>query len=194
MARRDKSYPKYYDGLDEDGYPAPREPWRKPYIHGSEADVGENFKPIQIGDAFVSGMVRENAKDQIGNSAESPIELQLGAAIILMFRRADKPLRLCLVLDKDKTPDELLLIPQFNWSFYRSDWAILNPTKNSALLIECDGKPFHSTKDQIHHDLKKDAAARDRGFLTMRFTGSEIHKDADNCALKIYDAICGDGE
>jgi very-short-patch-repair endonuclease len=39
--------------------------------------------------------------------------------------------------------------------------------------------------------MKKDAAALGRGFLTMRFTGSQIHRDPDGCAQKIFDVVTG---
>jgi very-short-patch-repair endonuclease len=60
-----------------------------------------------------------------------------------------------------------------------------------ALLIEADGKYFHSSATQKNHDAKKDAAALSRGYLTVRFTGGDIYKDADGCAEKIYDAVYG---
>lgn len=180
---------KYYDGLDADGFPI-SDPYRKPYIHGSEADVGE-FKPRGLAAATAAAVGRMEAEWKIGGNTESPIELQLGAAIILFFRNASRPLKLCLELGRDNRADELLLVPQFSWSFYRSDWAIINPSKEGALLIECDGRQFHSTSDQKDHDAKKDIAANNYGFLTMRFTGSQIFRDADECAQKIYDSVCG---
>ncbi len=180
---------RYYDGLDADGYPI-NEPYRKPYIHGSEADAGE-FKVVSFGEALYGALERASASSQIGNSAESPIELQLGAALVLFFRNAGKPLKLCLEVERGNKLDDLLLVPQFKWSFYRSDWAIVNPSRDGALLLECDGRDFHSTDDQKAHDAKKDASARDYGFLTMRFTGSQIYRDADGCAQKVYDAVYG---
>lgn len=181
--------PRYDDGLDDDGSPAEREPYRKPYVRGSEADAGD-FKPVQLGVAWIDGVTRLSAANAIGSSADSPIELQLGAAIVLFFSRANQPLKLCLEVPEGK-PDELLLVPQFRWHFYRSDWAIFNPSRDGALLIECDGKDFHSSPQQRLHDSNKDAAALDRGFLTMRFPGSLIFRDPDGCAQKVYDAVCG---
>jgi very-short-patch-repair endonuclease len=110
---------------------------------------------------------------------------------MMFFERARLPLKLCKMIDLRDAPDALLLVPQFAWSYYRSDWAILNPKRAGALLIECDGKDFHSSAEQRRHDYQKDANAHDRGYLTMRFTGSQIHKDADGCAQKIFDAVCG---
>ena len=181
---------KYSDGLDEDGYPVSEEPWRKPYIHGSEADVGD-YKPVTIGGIFTKVLERVAVSAEVSGTSDSPIETILGAAVILHFRDAGKPLNLCLNSELDKPHTGLLFVPQFKWSIYRSDWAIYNPKTSGAMLLECDGKEFHSSDDQIAHDEKKDAAAHDRGFLTMRFTGSQIHRKADACAKKIFEAVYG---
>jgi len=184
-----RPYPKYYDGLDEDGY-ALNEPWRKPYVHGSEEDVGD-FNPVHLGGVFAKVVDRAAAAVLASGSADSPIETMLGAAVILYFRDSGKPLLLCLPEELDKAQKGLLFVPQFKWSIYRSDWAIYNPKTSGAMLLECDGKDFHSSIEQRAHDLKKDAAAHDRGYLTMRFTGSQIHRSADECAKRIYDVVYG---
>lgn len=184
--------PKYFDGTDVDGNPARPEPYRKPYIRGSEADAG-NFRPVALGSAVASVFDRSRATSAIGNNTESPIELQLGAAVIMQFERAGTPIKLCLDLPEDK-PEGLLLVPQFKWSYYRSDWAIVNPKQGGALLIECDGRPFHTAPHQLAHDRKKDAAAHDHGYLTIRFSGSDIFRDADACAKRIYDVIFAGAE
>lgn len=181
--------PKYYDGLDADGY-ALDESWRKPYVRGSEADVGD-FKPVAFGAALVKAVDRAAASVLASGSADSPIETILGAAVLLQFRNAGKPLMLCLPAELDKAKGGLVFVPQFKWSIYRSDWAIYNPKTSGAMLLECDGKEFHSSADQKAHDQTKDAAAHDRGFLTMRFSGSQIHRDADGCANKISQAVYG---
>lgn len=184
------SEPKYDDGLDADGYPVDGGGWRKPFVHGSEADAG-NFKPVKLVDATALAIERVQHFVGLSASTDSPIETQVGAAVLMFFDRAGLRLKLAKMIDVQQTPDELLLVPQFAWSYYRSDWAILNPKRMGALLIECDGKEFHSSDERRAHDAKKDAAALDRGYLTLRFTGSQIHRDADGCAQKIFDAVCG---
>lgn len=181
--------PSYDDGLDADGYPLPFD-GPVPFKHGCEEAAGD-FKPIKLVDATQRALSRCCVAMEIGGNCDSPIEVQLGAAVLLFFERAGHPLKICKSIDADKPHDGLVLVPQFAWSYYRSDWAILNPTRQGALLIECDGRDFHSSPDQRKHDWQKDANAHDRGFLTMRFTGTEIWKDADGCAQKIFDAVLG---
>jgi hypothetical protein len=175
--------PRYYDGLDDDGYPL-----SQPYVQGSEEIIGE-FKPVGLGSMFASVVERARAAIDASRTADSPIETILGASIVLCFQRHGRP----LLLSSEPSTEtmRLLLIPQFKWSVYRSDWAIYNPKTTGALLIECDGKDFHSSPEQVKHDETKDQAAHDRGFLTMRFTGSQIHRGADKCAAEIFAFVYG---
>lgn len=183
------SYPKYDDGLDDDGYPLKHEP-RLRYRRGCEEDAGD-WQPLALGEVTASAVERINHFVSLSANTDSPIETHVGAAVLMFFERAGLPLKLCKMIDVRDAPDALLLVPQFAWSYYRSDWAILNPKRSGALLIECDGRDFHSSPEQRKHDWQKDANAHDRGYLTMRFTGSQIHKDADGCAQKIFDAVYG---
>lgn len=189
MARTKHGVELTNDGLDEDGKPLNFRD-KIPYVRGSEAAIGK-VKPVSLGAALDKAVGRVAAAMRIGDSAESPIEVQIGAAISEFFRRADHPLKLCLTLDPSNLADELVLVPQFSWSYYRSDWAILNPSKEGALLIECDGRDFHSSDEQKAHDRRKDLAALERGYLTLRFTGTQIFRDADKCAQQVFDAVCG---
>lgn len=180
---------EYDDGLDADGYPIDASPaWR--FIHGSETDAGD-FNPVSIGDATKSVIDRVRLIMNVSPDCDSPIEAWLGAAIVTFFERAGARLQLCKSFDIRSAPEGLLLVPQFAWSVYRSDWAILSARSHGALLIECDGRDFHSSPSQKAHDAKKDEAALSYGFLTLRFTGLAIFRDADGCAQKIYDAVHG---
>lgn len=181
--------PQYEDGLDADGYLVEAaSTWR--FIHGSEADAGD-FRPVTIGEATASAIDRVRLILNLSPTTDSPIEAQLGACILMFFERAGVSLKLCKTIDLKNAPEGLLLIPQFAWSFYRSDWAILSARRHGALLIECDGKEFHSSDAQKAHDAKKDRSALDYGFLTLRFSGSQIFRDAEGCAQKIYDTVHG---
>lgn len=181
--------PQFDDGLDADGYAIPAAGVGR-YVRGSEADAGD-FKPISIGAAAGDALERVRLILNLSPSTDSPIEAQLGACIIRFFERSGVPLKLCKAINVKNAPHGLLLVPQFAWSIYRSDWAILDARRHGALLVECDGKEFHSSDAQRAHDAKKDQAALDYGFLTLRFTGSRIFRDAEGCAQKIYDAVHG---
>lgn len=160
------------------------------YRHGSEAEVGD-FKPLALVNATSNALDRCRRIMEIGNNCDSPIEVLMGAALLVYFDRGSRPLELCKTIDKYNLPRGLVLVPQFKWSYYRSDWALYNASKDMALLIECDGHDYHTSPEQRAHDRKKDTAALERGYLTMRFTGSQINRDADACAQKIFDSVYG---
>lgn len=189
MARTKHGVELSADYVDEKGYSS-RTGRKNERSLGSEVVLGK-LAPVSLASATSILIGRAHAATQIGDNTESPIEQQLGAAIWMYFDRHKNQLKLCLMVDFNDAPDELLLVPQFAWSYYRSDWAILNPKRAGGLLIECDGKEFHSTSEQIAHDKKKDQAAHDHGYLTMRFTGTQIFKQADECAGMVYETVCG---
>lgn len=177
--------PQYDDGLDDDGYPIVSNKVRG-YQRGSEADAGD-FNPLSIGSLVCRAFERIGTEQKTSVAADSPIETILGAAIIMAFRRGQKPLT--LASEPSQEAKGLLLIPQFRWLRYRSDWAIYNPKTTGALLIECDGMAFHSSPDAVKHDIQKDQDARGIGFLTKRFTGSQINRNADQCASEIFNFV-----
>lgn len=106
---------------------------------------------------------------------ESPIEIDLAVALDMYvgetFRQAD-----------------LILVPQFKLLRYRMDFAI---TKDSApkLFIECDGRDFHSSPEQLANDERKDKAAIDVGVTLLRFSGSEIFRYPDGCVHRVLDYL-----
>lgn len=150
------------DWIKEFGEPSP---------HIPESVVPLSIRPVSLTKARMRGL---EIRRDLTSVCESPIEIELGAAIILFFERAHLPLK---------------LVPQFVWMFYRSDWAVISPG-GKTLLIECDGRDFHHSPDQMAHDAAKDAAAAARGYRTIRFSGSQIHNNPKDCAKKVFDEAC----
>ena len=134
-----------------------------------------------ISDATQVAIRRIRYAISVKSDCDSPIEVILGAAILTFFDRNQKPIALCRKEDIGRNHGCSLLIPQFRWSFYASDFAIF-PLGGCPLLIECDGRDFHSSPAQKEHDYRKDLAAYKLGYPTLRFTGSEINTDPDACA------------
>lgn len=180
----------YDDGLDADGVPTDDGAWRMPYRRGDERYHGE-AAPEPIDTFFPAILERAEIFAKIRDVTDSPIEDILGAALLMAARAAGVNMKLC----KGRPGpfwDGYALVPQCRWGMYRSDWAIISHATKMALLIECDGKEFHSSPERIEHDRKKDQAAHDRGYLTMRFTGAEINSDADGIAKRIVAVLIGE--
>jgi hypothetical protein len=73
-------------------------------------------------------------------------------------------------------------------ALYRYDFAITRQGKLIA-LIECDGKEFHSTKDQLANDREKDKLGAEMVVRMFRFSGSDIYRDAKGCVRKVLHTI-----
>lgn len=57
-----------------------------------------------------------------------------------------------------------------------------------SLAIECDGHEYHErTKQQAAYDRARDREILRHGVPTIRFTGSEIYRDADQCAREVVE-------
>lgn len=95
--------------------------------------------------------------------AESPIEKKL-AYVLLKFG--------------------IEVEPQKQIGPYRADIFIKSKYRN--IVVECDGKEFH--KDKVK-DGKRDAFMEAQGILVLRFTGSQINRSAEACAVKIIENI-----
>jgi very-short-patch-repair endonuclease len=104
--------------------------------------------------------------EEIEQFCESPIERQFGTAAAAVFGRVG-----------------LRVVPQYELSGYRYDFAIRHLRFERPLaLIECDGKEFHSTAEQLDNDHKKHVAAGEIGIFVIRYSGAAIVRDAKDCA------------
>ena len=131
----------------------------------------------------------------VAHLCESPIEIRLGAMLVLVFETAftDANLRFAVCSQAEQVNyggRYLLLIPQYKWKRWRYDFALRYSIDPKPLVfIECDGKEFHSTPEQRATDKKKDEEARRAGVFMCRFTGSQIFKDPVQCAREIVKCL-----
>lgn len=85
---------------------------------------------------------------------------------------------------------------QYEWQGYRFDFLVHCACWDGkvyhklSIFIECDGFDFHErTREQAERDRAKDRLVQTHGHRIFRFTGSEIHRDADACWNEIVAAI-----
>jgi very-short-patch-repair endonuclease len=81
----------------------------------------------------------------------------------------------------------------------RVDFAIFDAKRSSSpgtmyiLIVECDGHDYHErTTKQATRDRSRDRAFTRHGFVTYRFTGSEIFNAPLECADEVI-AILEEG-
>lgn len=105
---------------------------------------------------------------------ESPIEIDLGVSLTKVFQEISDP--------------KLSLEPQFILGPFRDDFAIrCEGLERPIALVECDGKEFHSTEDQIRRELAKERLAIQAGFQFFRFSGSHIYRNPKKCVRQILE-------
>jgi very-short-patch-repair endonuclease len=125
---------------------------------------------------------------------ESPIEGQMVDALLVCS--AVSPSFMCTVHHGKAgiyENDGFHLLLQRQVGPYRPDIAVIwNVGNNTHLhvIVECDGHAFHEkTKEQAARDKARDRFLMIKGWPVLRFTGSEIHRDAAACAEAVVDAL-----
>lgn len=94
------------------------------------------------------------------DKCESPIERMLYLALV----------------NNDYSP-----YTQYKIGKYRCDMAF----PSYKLIIECDGKDYHSSKSQKNRDGIRDKYLKECGYTAIRFTGRQIYKNRKGCVRKI---------
>jgi uncharacterized protein DUF559 len=84
------------------------------------------------------------------------------------------------------------IFPDANLHGYRADLLVVLERKKwvTWLAVECDGHDWHErTQQQAAYDRARDRALLQHGVITIRFTGSEINRDANQCAREVLDSV-----
>ena len=88
----------------------------------------------------------------------------------------------------------IMLARQVMWGPFTADFVAVGRRDDScfAIVVECDGHDFHErTKEQARHDRSRDRYFMKQAVPVLRFTGSEIWKDAEQCLLDIVTCLAG---
>lgn len=128
---------------------------------------------------------------------ESPIESLLGGRLAYALHKAATRHRLQFQVCEQQKQREidaperlLLLIPQFKWKWWRFDFALkYSHHSKPFLFVECDGKEFHSTPEQLENDRRKNEEAARINVRLVRFTGADIFRDSDACVAWLIKVI-----
>jgi very-short-patch-repair endonuclease len=103
---------------------------------------------------------------------ESPIELKLLQAIRGWLFHND-------------LTEKYVARTQVRIGKYRADIVVIDSFTCERLAVECDGREWHTAPDQVSRDKRRDRWFASQGIPVMRFSGSEIHRDARGCAAQI---------
>lgn len=137
----------------------------------------------------------------IREKCHSPIEEMLAVAMLAQARTDFDFLNAQFYMDEhilpyDGTPpqDGVLVFSQVKIRKYRVDFLLLHKDGEhiKRVVVECDGHDFHErTKEQAARDRSRDRDMAGMGMTVLRFTGSEIWKDANACAMDVFGHLIG---
>lgn len=122
------------------------------------------------------------------NITRGPADMSVSAT--LWFDQiCESPIESMLLVAMVRDPS-LRIAPQAQVGPYRVDFLV-----NERIIVECDGHEFHSSKEQRGQDAARDRALQAAGFRVLRFTGTEIYRDASGCSDEVsrHAATLGDG-
>ncbi|MFZ5895324.1 MAG: DUF559 domain-containing protein [Myxococcota bacterium] len=76
---------------------------------------------------------------------------------------------------------------------YRLDFALIRPLDGVFLAIEVDGRNFHDrTLEQARLDRQRDRRLTAAGWTVIRFSGSDVHRNADGCVHEVCELAASD--
>ena len=76
------------------------------------------------------------------------------------------------------------IAPDIDWK--QKDTGVESLRRLPLIAIECDGHDYHErTKEQAAKDRSRDRILLADGLRVVRFTGSEIYRDANSCAAEV---------
>lgn len=131
---------------------------------------------------------------------ESPIEQQLGPALLWMEPEAGLPSVDCFGGPESSYHTAMpgckdinfWITPQAKVCGYKVDFLVWMACGNhrAGVSIECDGHAFHEkTKEQAAKDKKRDRTLLTAGFPVMRFSGSEIYNNVMSCKAQVEEPL-----
>ena len=120
---------------------------------------------------------------------ESEISIY-GESIVNMFElyNIESPIEKKLLSNLIKV-DTIKVVPQYNVDkLYRIDFMIQDMSGNNLFGVECDGYEWHSSKSQMLNDYKRERNLKLKGIELIKFLGSEINNNCDECVdyIKLY--------
>lgn len=125
---------------------------------------------------------------------QSPIEVKFLTSMLSELMAQESTSGFSMILRKYD------IRPQEKVGPYRIDFGVgyhpmepmdvLTNSQSIRIAVECDGHAFHEkTKEQAARDKARERAISLEGWTVLRFTGSEIYKDADACARTVMEQI-----
>ncbi|ALN73550.1 endonuclease domain-containing protein [Aureimonas sp. AU20] len=151
----------------------------------------------KLPNGFFQSLIDYNAdlayelEEQFEQYCESPIEVAFGVAFVMAARSAGVDVEIFPKSQanlRSGSKAVFYITPQVDLLGYRADFVaglyIANDKK--MVVVECDGHAFHNiTKETVSRDRRRDREMQAAGWRVLRFTGSDIHRSAFDCADEV---------
>ncbi len=155
----------------------------------SVADMADElFEPDGYEHGLICDSSLENLRERMRffrQHCESPIEYAFGVAFS-DHERVE-------TFEPDKAPKDfddrtVVLIPQLVTLCYRLDFAVLFwvDGRIHKWAIECDGKEWHTSEQQIARDKRRDMDLLADGWRVLRYAGYLLHYGAGGMADRVH--------
>lgn len=172
---------------------------RAELVAANEARCQVSYGVSEILRVCESPIEQKFAVAMVNSEAPAYFELsllsQLGSARVAFQTRLDHVKYLEMTRSAALSHCEFVtLFPQQKIGKYRVDFVLLArlgfDQQTVKIVIECDGHDFHErTKEQAQRDKSRDRFLHAAGYTVYRFTGSEIHADAEACAREVVGVL-----
>ncbi len=140
----------------------------------------------------------------VTEECESPIEVILLYGLLIYgadyFDTVNVRVKESSLFKIGDSPYELMIEPQKKILNYRVDFLVtatdyhpdINPNgySQTQIIVECDGKKYHSSPEQKIKDQKRDDALLKLGYKTYRYTGSTIWSEVFEAIKEILNTVC----
>ncbi len=137
-------------------------------VHSFDPDtdlVGDDIRRqllMHIRDPYRSELKRKN----VIAKTESPFEKEVANKLVSLGYQID---------------------PQHQVGSYRLDFVVRDG--DHAVALECDGEAYHSTPEQITHDMERQAILERSGWVFIRLRGSEYYRDPERAIARLCEAL-----
>lgn len=85
---------------------------------------------------------------------------------------------------------ELGILPHERIDNYEVDFLLSSPYFTDKIIIECDGHDFHEkTKQQASYDKKRERDIVKKGYIVLRYSGSDIYNNFDKIIKELTDYV-----
>lgn len=110
---------------------------------------------------------------------------------VLNLKGTESPIEATMLeaLNRIPWPDGVELKQQVQIGRYRVDFMLgrrrPEGRADCLVVVECDGEAFHD----VANDVRRDRFIQIHGAAVLRFTGSEIQRNPENCATEVLEWI-----